>query len=301
MVPLRLVSSYFVLQGFAIAAWWAMLWFDPRSIGWFFPKAWNSHSFLSFWLADIVLLSLGSLLVAFGVYQKQLWASTAAWSLAVTSWYPTLYCLAVSFKTGEAWVASAMMTVMGGGGVAMASMISHGGQDPNAFRVTSMKGAILWWSTAGQIVLFWGTFLVVIPLGVVEVQGGLGVPCFSHPWQLPASTSLLTLASGLGLWSAISMVKSGGGTPLPMAQAPRLVISGPYRLIRNPMAVAGILQAVSVGWLLGSVPVIGYALMGIIIWNRFVRPTEEADLFRRFGQSYEEYRSRVRLWIPCGK
>jgi protein-S-isoprenylcysteine O-methyltransferase Ste14 len=35
-----------------------------------------------------------------------------------------------------------------------------------------------------------------------------------------------------------------------------LVIAGPYRYVRNPMAVAGILQGIAVGWYLGSVSVI---------------------------------------------
>ena len=43
------------------------------------------------------------------------------------------------------------------------------------------------------------------------------------------------------------------------------------------MAVAGILQGIAVGWLLGSVPVIIYSLTGIVAWHVFVRPAEEQE------------------------
>ncbi|WP_286178349.1 methyltransferase family protein [Rhodopirellula sp. JC639] len=83
------------------------------------------------------------------------------------------------------------------------------------------------------------------------------------------------------------MVTQGGGTPLPTATAPRLVVAGPYRFVRNPLALAGILQGIAVGWLLGSVPVIVYSLTGIFAWHVFVRPAEEQDLLDRFGTRYQ--------------
>ena len=41
----------------------------------------------------------------------------------------------------------------------------------------------------------------------------------------------------------------------------RLVIAGPYRWIRNPMAVAGIVQGVAVGIILHAWLVITYAVV----------------------------------------
>lgn len=109
---------------------------------------------------------------------------------------------------------------------------------------------------------------------------------------------VLILASALGLWAAVAMSTRGDGTPLPAATANRLVVAGPYRFVRNPMAVAGIAQAIGVGLLLGSWPVVLYALCGAVYWDRLVRPYEEADLVARFGEPYKEYRARVDCWIP---
>lgn len=191
-----------------------------------------------------------------------------------------------------------MMASMAVLSLAMATIQGKQGDAPAAFRVTSMNrfGSLL--STLGQIVIFWGTFLWILPKGIVELQEAINWNLFEHSFQTQASIGLFLLASCLGLWSGISMVTLGGGTPLPTATAPRLVIAGPYRFVRNPMAVAGILQGIAVGWLLGSVPVIIYALTGIVAWHVFVRAVEEQDLLERFGSDYERYRSRVRVWVP---
>ena len=80
--------------------------------------------------------------------------------------------------------------------------------------------------------------------------------------------------------------------------AHRLVIAGPYRRVRNPMAVAGVAQGVAVGLLGTSWLVIVYALAGGVLWHLLVRPLEEQDLASRFGADYQRYRSTVRCWVP---
>lgn len=90
----------------------------------------------------------------------------------------------------------------------------------------------------------------------------------------------------------------GAGTPLPSAMANRLVIAGPYRWIRNPMAVAGIVQGAAVGFVLQSWLVVNYAVLGSLVWNYAVRPLEEADLAERFGEEFQQYREKVKCWIP---
>ncbi|AMB60549.1 hypothetical protein AWU67_13525 [Microterricola viridarii] len=152
--------------------------------------------------------------------------------------------------------------------------------------------------TGAQIVVFWGLFLVVLPAAIVLVEAR---------WQLdialPAAVRLIGLmlvvaASGLGLWAAFTMSTRGEGTPLPSAMPHRLVIAGPYRYVRNPMAVAGIAQGVAVGLIAGSWLVVVYALCGSLLWNWVVRPLEEADLESRFGADFVAYRRQVACWLP---
>jgi protein-S-isoprenylcysteine O-methyltransferase Ste14 len=109
---------------------------------------------------------------------------------------------------------------------------------------------------------------------------------------------LFLLGGTLGLTSGMVMAAQGRGTPLPADCARELVVIGPYRYIRNPMAVAGLAQGVGVGIALGSPAVILYAVLGGPVWHVFVRPWEEADLEQRFGDDYRHYREAVRCWQP---
>jgi len=148
--------------------------------------------------------------------------------------------------------------------------------------------------------MFWSVFLVLLPTGVFALEDAMGL----GGWRFPSTAGawggvvLFVLGGLLGLTSGVVMAVQGRGTPLP-ADCPReLVVTGPYRYIRNPMAVAGLSQGVAVGIFLGSPAVIAYALAGGPIWSWFVRPWEEADLELRFGESYRRYRNLVRCWLP---
>jgi len=152
--------------------------------------------------------------------------------------------------------------------------------------------------TSGQLVAFWGLFLVVIPVIIVllEQRWMLDLP---FPGAVRwGALAVLIAASALGIWAAVSMSTQGQGTPLPSSTARELVIAGPYRFVRNPMAVAGIAQGVAVGLIAGSWLVVVYALAGSLVWNWIIRPLEEADLSERFGSAYDEYVRNVWCWVP---
>ena len=159
-------------------------------------------------------------------------------------------------------------------------------------------------TTFVQIVVFWGTFLVVIPLAITVFEQrwavALPFPSIASPVGaavLILASAVLILASALGIASAFVMSTLGNGTPLPSAMPNRLVVAGPYRWVRKPMAIAGIVQGVAVG-LLSSWLVIAYAVIGSLLWNYAIRPLEESDLEERFGEEFQQYRDTVRCWIP---
>ena len=102
----------------------------------------------------------------------------------------------------------------------------------------------------------------------------------------------------MGLWSSVVIVSKGEGTPLPLDQTNKLVTIGPYKYVRNPMAVAGVGQGLSIGIIYMSMPLIFYAILGAVIWHVVVRPREEKDMLERFGTAYKEYQSRVNCWLP---
>jgi protein-S-isoprenylcysteine O-methyltransferase Ste14 len=150
--------------------------------------------------------------------------------------------------------------------------------------------------TVAQIAVMWGLLLGVLPLGIDLVERWLGSP------RLPAcpglGAMLFAVASLLGLATANALVRDGEGTPLPLDTARKLVLSGPYRHVRNPMAMFGFAQGFAVGLWLGSPAVLVYTAVGVVIWQGLARPWEEADLERRFGDRYRRYRAAVHCWIP---
>ena len=298
MTPRQIVTIYFCLQALATICWWALLVAYPLSIKWFQPRDWPVDALLSFWLADLILIVAGSLIAATGVWCHRLWSPYVIWTVAAVTWYPTLVCIATSIKSGEAWVASTMMVTMAGLSLAMATIHGNATQTPATFRVTPMNSKVALFWTLGQIIVFWGTFLWILPLGIVELERHFVRTGFRFSFQSEISTALFLAASCLGIWSAITMAIYGDGTPLPTATCPNLVIVGPYRYVRNPMALAGIVQGMAVGIYLCSYFVVAYSLQGAFFWHYLVRPGEERDLIERFGESYDHYRSSVRLWFP---
>ena len=299
MEPKHTVGGYLWLQAVGVAGWWSVLWGWPGARRWFLPRGWPSEVLEAFWLGDGVWLVVGSAVAGTAVLRGWAWSSSAVWAVVGGATYPTLFCFAAAWRSGEAWAAASLMACCGGLTLAMATIWGHAGQRPAAIRATELRPAAAAGWTLIQIVIFWGVFLYVLPQGVRELQRLVGVPgMFVHPGQGWLAGLLFAGASGLGLWSAGVMVFGGGGTPLPTAAAPRLVVRGPYRFVRNPMALAGIVQGLAVGWAWGSVWVLVYAVLGGVLWHVGARPVEERDLAERFGEDYERYRRRVGLWLP---
>ena len=163
------------------------------------------------------------------------------------------------------------------------------------FRAASPAGFAWNYSkTLAQTAAFWGFFLVVLPAVVAGVEDGVGLPQFEP--QRTLAVVVFAAFGTLGLASGFSMARAGEGTPLPMDAPRRLVVVGPYRYIRNPMAVAGLAQGVATALWFGSPAVIAYVVIGGVAWDRVIRPLEEADLEERFGADFRAYRFAVPCW-----
>ncbi|RGE22009.1 isoprenylcysteine carboxylmethyltransferase family protein [Leucobacter sp. wl10] len=286
---------YFALQAVAGAAWWVAVFAVPpvrrATLGGLDPVLVAA--------LDLPLFVGASALAATGlrvaVWIAAPWTALVACGMAV---YAT-----VTERAG--WGAVLMVAAaIGGAGAALLVLTGRIPSErllagPLAFRqarpATAGRNV---GRTGAQIVGFWGLFLGAIPLVIAALEQRWGLQ-LDPPAAVPvAGAVLLVPASALGIWAALAMSLRGEGTPLPSAAARRLVVSGPYRYVRNPMAVAGIAQGVAVGLLLGSWLVVLYALSGSLLWNRVVRPLEEADLQARFGAAFAVYRERVACWIP---
>jgi protein-S-isoprenylcysteine O-methyltransferase Ste14 len=134
------------------------------------------------------------------------------------------------------------------------------------------------------------------------------------PWMLtqwePGPT-LLGIDAGrwigvvLGLAGTIVVVESfvrfaldGLGTPAPVAPTRRLVVSGLYRFVRNPMYVGVLAAILGQALLLGRRVLLGYAALVFVAFSAFVALYEEPTLRRQFGPEYDDYRAHVGRWWP---
>ncbi len=90
----------------------------------------------------------------------------------------------------------------------------------------------------------------------------------------------------------------GVGTPAPVFPTKRLVVSGFYRYVRNPMYVAVVSIVVGQALLLGNVWVLVYGLCAWLVTHLFVLYYEEPTLRKNYGMEYLEFCAHVPRWLP---
>jgi protein-S-isoprenylcysteine O-methyltransferase Ste14 len=292
-------ALYFAAQATAGALWWIAVFVsdDVRRLtlgGWDVALV---------GALDIPLFVVASAITA--TTRSTRWAVvTASWTVAVTV---ALSVYALATRTGG-WGAF-LMALAAGATVAAATVIAWGHVPigwffvgPFSFRPAPERSRVSnAFHSLAQLVTFWTVFFVLLPstLGWTERRLHLNAPVLSSSGVRWFGLAVFALGSAVGVWSCLSMAVLGEGTPLPSAAGRRLVVTGPYRFVRNPMAVAGAAQTVGAGLYLGSWTVVLSALVGGLMWDLFIRPAEEADLSARFGEGYNEYRQRVRCWVPA--
>ena len=133
--------------------------------------------------------------------------------------------------------------------------------------------------------LLMGFFHLAFPLAVI----------LRAPYTY-AGLVLMVLAIALILWAAYLFHRARTGV-VPFTPATFLVLGGPYKWTRNPMylGMAGVL--LGAGVFLGSItPFIVIPAFVALINERFIH-AEEAMLEEAFGQSYLDYKKKVRRWL----
>jgi protein-S-isoprenylcysteine O-methyltransferase Ste14 len=102
----------------------------------------------------------------------------------------------------------------------------------------------------------------------------------------------------LALWCIITLSGVGRGTPAPFDPPERLVVLGPYRLVRNPMYLGAGLALAGAALFYQSWALLAYCAVFILITHLFVVVHEEPALRTTFGSSYLRYGERVGRWWP---
>lgn len=143
--------------------------------------------------------------------------------------------------------------------------------------------------------VIWALALVLaILLEWLVPPGFLPPPLSMLPSIIGAVLILLGLALGIAGAQAFREAKTNLD---PRRPALVLVERGPYRLTRNPIYVGLLLGFVGIGliasldWTIPLLPALWLALHHLVVLP------EEAYLSRRFGESYDVYRTRTRRWL----
>ncbi|MGW0808012.1 methyltransferase family protein [Nonomuraea sp. NPDC002799] len=144
------------------------------------------------------------------------------------------------------------------------------------------------WRVAMQVVLAGG-----LMLGVPIVLTGV----WRQPaWVLGLLAQVLAVPLVAGLAAVREFAVSGRGTPVPYDPPKRLVTSGPYAYLRNPMqsAMGGaylVLAVLDVRFAAAAVVCAAYGA-GLASWH------EGTQLRTRYGAGWTTYRAHVRPWLP---
>lgn len=147
--------------------------------------------------------------------------------------------------------------------------------------------------------LFFFILIVLFIIVSLQVDKLLGLPKL-----LPASVNLILsvpiLAIGLCLvlWSILHFIKVKG-TPVPFNPPPKLVTTGPYAYVRNPMLAGVFILFFGLGILFRSISLVFIFTPLFVLLNVLeLRAVEEPELEKRLGEEYLEYKKRVPMFIP---
>lgn len=160
------------------------------------------------------------------------------------------------------------------------------------------SGAIRNLLTPVGFVVFLGIIVVFVVLSPI-LDTLAGFPRFL-PLSLYLWISLPVVACGafLVLWSIFHFIRVKG-TPVPFNPPQRLVTTGPYTYVRNPMLSGLFILLVGLGGLLRSVSLTFIFTPIFVLFNILeIKVIEEPELVKRLGEEYTKYRDRTPMFCP---
>ena len=90
----------------------------------------------------------------------------------------------------------------------------------------------------------------------------------------------------------------GLGTPAPIAPPQKLVVTGLYRYVRNPIYIAVVAVIFGHALLFGDGRLLWYGALLWLFFHVWVVMIEEPTLKETFGTEYVSFRTNVPRWIP---
>jgi len=135
------------------------------------------------------------------------------------------------------------------------------------------------------------------------------IPWWMSRWRMQASFPGVMAVRGIGILfiatgsifvldAFVRFALQGIGTPAPVFPTRRLVISGSYRYVRNPMYIAVVSIILGQALLFANIQLFIYGLCFWLLTHLFVRLYEEPTLRKSFPEDYAAFAAHVPRWIP---
>lgn len=121
-------------------------------------------------------------------------------------------------------------------------------------------------------------------------------PAFSFKFIL--MLFLLALGFFLVIWTMRLFATVGKGTPAPWDPIDKLIVTGPYAYVRNPMLSGVFCVLFAEALFFQSQELLIYTLIFIAINAVYFPLSEEKGLLKRYGEDYAEYKRNVPRFLP---
>jgi protein-S-isoprenylcysteine O-methyltransferase Ste14 len=152
----------------------------------------------------------------------------------------------------------------------------------------------LGWRASLQVIAFALLVGTLLPAAIVALTSEQPLRVHAGPsWLLLQLVFLLALP---GVSAVQEFVERGGGTPIPFDPPKRLVTSGVYAYVANPMQLSMALCYLAIGGMLRSWEVALAGVMSVAYAEGIARWDEDRDLAARSGERWTTYRRAVRRW-----
>lgn len=144
-----------------------------------------------------------------------------------------------------------------------------------------------------------GVFTALFVLAAILLDRLLGLPgLIPQGARGPVSLPLIAASVFVTAWSAFQFLKVKG-TPVPFNPPPKVVKTGPYRFVRNPMLTGVFLLMFGIGFAVNSVSLVFFFSPLYVLLNVWeLKNIEEPELVKRLGDEYIQYRKQTPMFIP---
>ena len=139
--------------------------------------------------------------------------------------------------------------------------------------------------------------LITIPL-IILYFCGFNIISWQNPFLLLLMVASLAFGLFLMVWTIKLFVEVKKGSLAPWNPINKLITSGPYAYVRNPMLLGVFFVLLAEAIFFQSLALLTYLVIFIGINAVYFPLSEEKGLLKRYGKAYADYKDSVPRFIP---